>query len=96
MKIPDGKQYKHIILVSEVEGEDIRVVDTKTDKSKNWSWHRESGHSNMFGIDNDMTRLTVTTFNTRTMAYADNSVYRNSKGDYIKKDGKRFYLKEFK
>lgn len=43
-----------------------------------------------------ITRQTVCVFDTSTKIYSDNSVYKSSKGLYIKKGGKRYYIGDFK
>lgn len=83
MIVPEGKKNKYIILV-EVTGEDILFYDKYPEKSIERSF-----------VNKDMTMLTACTFNIYTKMYADNSVYRVKKGDYIKKDGRRYYLKDF-
>jgi hypothetical protein len=89
MKIPEGKRNAGIILV-ETTGEPTltlaRLKKEHPEKSEHYwgNW-----------TSDDVTDQTACTFNIRTNMYADNSVYKSSKGLYIKKDGKRLYLEDF-
>lgn len=88
MKVPEGKKNKYLILV-EVTGEDILSVDKAR---QTWPNGRLYGH---YYIDPERTELVANIFNTSNDTWSDNSIYRNTKGDYIKKGGKRFYVKDF-
>jgi hypothetical protein len=57
---------------------------TRTAKPKKWY------------VSEEITDQQVCVFDTKMQLYSDNSVYKNTKGLYIKKGGKCYYLGDFK
>lgn len=84
MRVPEGKKNGPIILV-EIDGEDILRRNKYPDDYERYPWMTSA----------DITLLTANVFDTRTYMWSDNSLYRGNKGDYIKKGGKRYYIKDF-
>ncbi len=46
-------------------------------------------------VSKDVTDQTVCIFNAKNSTYTDNCVYESSKEHYFKKNGRRWYLKDF-
>lgn len=99
MKIPEGKINKNIILV-EITGDDVLYYDKHPEKLKRKLEDLEyskQGHGYDGGLENlELTFQTACIFDTKTERYSDTSVYKNKKGKYIKKQGKRYYINDFK
>jgi hypothetical protein len=89
MVIPEGKKNEGIILVT-IEGETRLQREVWKENNPNPEYWQRSYS------DKDITTQVATLFDTRTMMWSDNSVYIGSKGLYIKKGGKRYYLGDFK
>jgi hypothetical protein len=99
MKIPEGKINKNIILV-EITGDDILYYDKHPEQLKikleNLEYSKQCQVYNA-GLENlELTLQTACIFDTKTERYSDTSVYKNKKGNYIKKQGKRYYINDFK
>lgn len=98
MKVPKGIKNGPIIIIDK-EGEPTLTLERRLAEDRaqpdydTWPEWRKS-HANW--IHKEITDQKVTTFDTRTKMYADNSVYQGKKGLYIKKGGRKYYLEEFK
>lgn len=98
MIVPEGKKNGPIILV-ELTGEPVNAreaTDAKNKADPTYNTWPEWKKNHKFYLSVDVTLQKGCIFDTRTNMYSDVSIYESTKGLYIKKQGKRFYLKDFK
>lgn len=90
MRTPVGIQKDNIIIL-EFDGQATNTLERlkKANPDKN-----EHYWANW--VDVEITDQKCQTYNTATKMYAENSVYEGKKGLYIKKDGRKHYLIDFK
>lgn len=89
MKVPLGPVNQGIVLV-ELDGEPINVLQEAKAHGSN------PRYGDVWLIDKEITTQKACVFNLKNQTYSDNSVYINKRGAYIKKGGRRYFIKDFK
>jgi hypothetical protein len=97
MKTPQGKKHPGGLVLVEVTGEDILYYDKYPKKLKTKEKDEETRWAGYDAslANRDITLLHAEVFNIYNGTYSENSIYRGNKGDYIKKGGRRYYIKDF-
>lgn len=97
MKIPEGIKHPQGLILVEVTGEDILYYDKYPEMLERKLQDEKTRWAGWDGklANKDITLLTANIFNVQNNTWSDNTIYRNKLGDYIRKGGRRYYLKDF-
>lgn len=95
---PHNKPKNQKIYLCEINGEDILYYDKCPEKLARKLKDKEYSKRGSYNgaLENlELTLQTATIYDEATERYSDTSIYQNKKGKYIKKHGKKYYIKDF-
>ena len=98
MILPESKLKNKNLYLCEITGEDILYYDKCPEKLVRKLKDKENSTRGSYNgaLQNlELTLQTATIYDEATERYSDISIYQNKKGKYIKKHGKRYYIKDF-
>ena len=99
MILPESQLKNKNLYLCEITGEDILFYEKypeKLERKLKDKEHSSKGNYNGALENLELTLLTATIYDESTERYSDTSIYRNEKGKYIKKKGRKYYINDFK